>query len=191
MTNTEFKAKWNIKSYESWLEYDPSILDSSNLCEKTKGFLKGGFPDSAAPFLDFELKHSDGELLNVAECYQIQVNTTNKENLIVFGSDGAGNPICIDSSAEDKIVLLDHELNLRPIELINKDVIELARFLLEFRNFISEIQVEFGQDGFFDSMFTKVHLDSLKVRFKAINPNIFKESEFWNREIKSLYEEIE
>ena len=191
MDKTEFKTKWNLKRFESWTDFDPAIFDSSNLLERTKEFLKGGFPNGAAPFLNFDLENSDGKLKNIAEYYSNQEQIEGTENYWVFGSDGAGNPICIDSSSNDKILLLDHELGFQPIEHINKDVIELAYYLLEFRNFISDIQTEFGENGFFDSKFTKLHLDGLKERLEKINHNIFSESDFWKREIESLYEEIE
>ncbi|MEH6538259.1 MAG: hypothetical protein V7719_17815 [Psychroserpens sp.] len=101
------------------------------------------------------------------------------------------NPICIDSNSNDEILLLDHEQGFEPIQKFNKNVTELFQCLLEYKNFIELINLEFGEDGFFESKYTIMYLEKLKIQFKNINSNIFTESEFWNGEISMLFEEIE
>ena len=171
MTPKEFKTKWNPDEISGWIEHD---LSNINFNTKTMKFLKNGLPENVAPYLSFDPKV---EIFN--------------DGLYGIGSDGAGNPIAIDSKNNDIIVLLDHELGFKPIQKINKNVIELSKCLLEFKTFIEQINFEFGEDGFYESKFTERHISELKKQFKKINPNMFSESEFWENEFENLYYETE
>ncbi len=77
------------------------------------------------------------------------------------------------------------------MENMNKNISELASSLLLFRDFIEKINNEFGEDGFFESMFTEKHLTELGNEFKTLNPNYCLESSFWDTEIENLRAEIE
>lgn len=191
MNTIEFKKQWNPNEFDTWTAFNSKQFKRTPLTKSTTEFLAGGFPYSAAPFLDFGLERYDGVLYNIAEYYSGTDVVKGAENYWIFGSDSSGNPICMDSSANDKIVLLDHELGFEPIQTINKNIIELASCLLEFKRFVAQVQLEFGEDGFMDSKFTKNHLEELKNKFQSINPNIFIESDFWKNEIENLFFEIE
>ncbi len=191
MNTIEFKKQWNPDEFDTLTAFNSEQFKRTPLTKSTTEFLAGGFPYSAAPFLGFGLERYDGALYNIAEYYSETDVVKGAENYWIFGSDSSGNPICMDCSANDKIVLLDHELGFEPIQDINKNVIELALCLLEFKRFVAQIQLEFGQDGFMDSKFTKNHLEELKNKLQSINPNIFIESDFWKSEIENLFSEIE
>jgi hypothetical protein len=186
-----FKTKWNPDETNPWTEFSPEQLNKTSLSDLTKVFLLNGFPERSAPFLSFGLEHNDPNFKTLAEYssqFQLEPNT---KNYWVFGSDGSGNPIIIDSNSNDEILLLDHEQGFVPIQKINRNVVELLQCLLEYKNFIELINSQFGEGGFFDSKFTLTHLDELKKRFEQINSKIFSESDFWNCEIELLYEEIQ
>jgi hypothetical protein len=106
MTPIEIKEEWISDSISEWIRFDKVEIEKSNLTPETKEFLKVGFPSSAAPFLSFGLKFYDHKFYNIADYYELD---DNYRKYIVFGSDGSGNPICFDTSKNDKIVLLDHE----------------------------------------------------------------------------------
>ena len=74
---------------------------------------------------------------------------------------------------------------------MNKNISELASSLLLFRGFIERINNVFGEDGFFESMFTEKHMTELENEFKTLNPNYYTESSFWDTEIENLRAEIE
>lgn len=171
MTPTEFKTKWNPDEISGWIIHD---LKNLSFNTETMEFLKNGLPENVAPYLSFV---SQVELFN--------------DGLYGIGSDGAGNPIAIDSKNNDRIVLLDHELGFKPIHRINKNVIELSKCLLEFKIFIEQINSEFGEDGFYESKFSERHISELKRQFEKINPKLFTESEFWKIEFENLYYETE
>lgn len=185
------KEKWNPNETHTWNEFNKEQLNKTSLSSFTKQFLSDGFPSAAAPSLSFNFEIYNSEYKTIAAYYSEHQLNPKTNNYWIFGSDGSGNPICIDANSNDKILLLDHEQGFDPIQSINKNIVELAHCILEYKNFIELINSEFGENGFFDSKFTKTHLIALKKRFELIDINIFRESDFWNGEIEMLFEEIE
>lgn len=176
---------------ERWVEFPIDEVEKSNLNEKTKEFLKIGFPEDAAPFLGFGLRSYEWKFNTTQSYYEYDDLDDKAKNYWIFGSDNNGNPICIDASDNDKLVLLDHEQGFDFMMTMNKNISELASSLLLFRDFIERINNEFGGDGFFNSKFTENHLNELENEFKKLNPNYCLESSFWNFEIENLRAEIE
>ena len=191
MNPIEFKKVWMKDGSERWTEFPIEQVDKSNLNKETKEFLKVGFPEDSAPFLGFGLRSYDWEFNNIKDYYDDDELDDKTKDYWIFGSDNSGNLICIDSSDNDKLVLLDHEQAFEVIETMNKNISELASSMLLFRNFIEKINSEFGKDGFFDSKFTENHLTELENDFKKLNPDYYIESSFWDSEINNLRAEIE
>ncbi|MEP5339582.1 MAG: hypothetical protein ABJL44_20060 [Algibacter sp.] len=176
---------------ERWTEFPIEQVEKSNLKNETKKFLKVGFPEDSAPFLGFGLRSYDWEFNNIKDYYDDDELDDKTKDYWIFGSDNNGNLICIDSSDNDKLVILDHEEGFEVIETMNKNISELASSMLLFRNFIEKINSELGEDGFFGSKFTENNLTELENDFKKLNPNYYIESSFWNSEINNLRAEIE
>ncbi|MCF2875009.1 MULTISPECIES: hypothetical protein [unclassified Tenacibaculum] len=191
MTPIEFKKLWMNNSSENWIEFPIDLIEKSNLNEKTKEFLKIGFPEDAAPFLGFGLTSYDGKFNTIQNYYDDYELDDKTNNYWIFGSDNNGNPICIDSSDNDKLIILDHEQEFEFMETMNKNIAELASSILLYRNFVEKTNKEFGEDGFFESQFTEKHLTELENEFKKLNPNYYIESSFWDNEIENLRAEIE
>ena len=191
MNPIEFKKIWMKDDSERWTEFPIEQIQKPNLNDNTKEFLKIGFPEDAAPFLGFGLRSYDWEFNNIYDYYSDYDLDLKTKNYWIFGSDNNGNPICIDSSNNDKLVLLDHEQDFEVITNMNKNISELASSLLLFSSFIDRVNLEFGDDGFYDSKFTQDHLIELESEFKQLNPNYYIESSFWDSEIENLRAEIE
>ena len=109
MNPIEFKKVWMKDDSERWTEFPIEQVDKSNLNKETKEFLKVGFPEDSAPFLGFGLRSYDWEFNNIKDYYDDDELDDKTKDYWIFGSDNSGNPICIDSSDNDKLVLLDHE----------------------------------------------------------------------------------
>jgi len=191
MNPIKFKNIWMEDDSERWTEFPIEQVQNSNLNESTKEFLKIGFPEDAAPFLGFGLRSYDWEFNNIFDYYSDYELDNKTKNYWIFGSDNSGNPICIDSSDNDKLVLLDHEQDFEVIMNMNKNISELASSLLLYANFIDRVNLEFGDDGFYDSKYTEDYLIELESEFKQLNPNYYIESGFWCSEIENLRAEIE
>lgn len=182
MNATDFKNIWLKNDFESWAEFPIEQIENSTLNDSTKEFLKVGFPDSAAPFLNFGLISYDNEFFNVYDYFSDYKLDENTKNYWIIGSDNSGNLICVDTSQNDKIIIVDHEQNFELIEIINKNILELSKSLLLFRSFIEDVNSELGEDGFFDSMYSLKHIQKLEEQFSSNSIN----SSFWNTEIDNL-----
>src|SRR5690606_3948608 len=109
MTATEFKTQWAMRE-DNLQPISLKNLEGLNLKQSTIDFLTiSGLPADAAPFLSFAKDTDDGY-------YRIAILPEHYDDLdesfdsyVVIGSDGAGNPIAIDTADQDKIVWLDHE----------------------------------------------------------------------------------
>ncbi len=103
------------------LTFERSILEQLNISEEHINFLTEiGLPREAAPFLTFE---NELKLLN--EVYNLDGPEFQKK--IVIGSDGAGDPICIELT-NHRIYACGHEDDFEP-RFMNSSVMELFKFL--------------------------------------------------------------
>lgn len=186
MSPTEFKNIWLKNDFGTWAEFPREQLENSTLNNSTKEFLKVGFPENAAPFLNFGLINYDNEFFNIYDYfsdYELDINT---KNYWIIGSENSGNTICVDTSQNDKIIIVDHEQDFELIEIINLNISELSKSLLLFRNFIEDVKTELGKDGFIESMYSLEHVQKLEEQFSLNGIN----SSFWNTEIDNLIANI-
>ena len=190
MTADEFKKLWDPGKFHRWADLEVAEIEKAPLSVLTKDFLRAGFPEDAAPFLNFGWRSHKGKFYNIAELYPEYTDINSAKNYWIIGSDGAGNPICFDVSQNDRIVLLDHEQRFEVICVMNSNIEELAACLLLYKNFISKIQKANDQSTDSESNFSMAELSQLKGEFKQISNNIFEESEFWQSGIDALADEI-
>ncbi|MDB5122611.1 MAG: hypothetical protein JWP94_740 [Mucilaginibacter sp.] len=190
MTAEEFKKQWDPGKFNRWADLEVTEIEKAPLSALTKDFLKAGFPEDAAPFLNFGWKSEKGRFYNIAELYPKYADINLTKNYWIIGSDGEGNPICFDVSQNDRVILLNHEQGFEIICVMNSNINELAACLLLYKYFIRKIQKENGEEAYSDANFSIVDLSELKDSFKQINNNIFKESGFWRSEINALEKEI-
>jgi hypothetical protein len=186
MTPIEFKELWLPDTHSKWIEFDILEIEKAPINDLTKSFLKIGFPEGPAPYLDFGWLSQNNKFYSIYDYYSKFKLTNLAQNYWMFGSDGNGNPICFDVSANDRIVLLDHEQNFEIIDKMNANIAELAAYLLLYKDFVTSIRNKNKGGSFTDSDISEAQLLNLKEGFKLINNNIFKESGFWRSEINSL-----
>lgn len=193
MTASEFKEAWDTDEFFRWTEFPLQELEKTDLSVITKDFLEHGFPEDAAPFLSFGLRTYDSQFYSMATVPPYSSYHDLGEaaaQLWLFGSDGNGNPICLDAGKHDRVVILDHEDGFRPMTIMNNNVIELAHCLLQYKAFINKVNEDKGEDGFIESKYTRKHISMLISNLEEINPLIFDESEFWDDEVFNLLETI-
>jgi len=89
-------------------------------------------PDSAAPFMNFAAAANPAP---VYDLFGIPSDWTDDDRrrlheYAVIGSDGAGNPICLDG--DGRVVLLDHEDWFRTLQFVNSSISQLSECLLAY-----------------------------------------------------------
>lgn len=110
-----------------------AILDDRSLPSDIARFLvEVGLPRSCAPFLSFG-DVADGPLSLVALYGAHRFSPAGAARLAQFyviGSDCAGNPLCIDTSHDGEVVMLDHEDGFCSRTFVASSVMILAEALL-------------------------------------------------------------
>lgn len=160
------------------LTFERSALERLNINPEQINFLTEiGLPRDAAPFLTFE-----NELQTLNEIYGL--DEPEFLTKIVIGSDGAGDPICIELTNQ-RIYACDHEDDFEP-RFMNSGVSELFKFLSLFKSFAEQLINDKGEDAFIDANFTDYELLELTSKLRFIDPTALEPSTFWNDEIGTM-----
>nr|WKN34936.1 SUKH-4 family immunity protein [Tunicatimonas sp. TK19036] len=183
MKPEEFKKIWTDLE-ESLNTININRLRGLGLSKLTIDFLTStGLPDSAAPFLSFA-KDSDDIYEGVQKLTMIYDFLESEfEKYVVIGSCSDGDPIVVNTEKNDRIEYLDHEdyFTSRPF---NSDVITMAGCLVAYRNFVSIIQNENGEDAFMNSDFTDEQFEKLKMDLMIADSKIMEHNCFWTEQLE-------
>lgn len=127
--------------------------------DSARFLVEAGLPSSCAPFLSFdEVGKGLRPLISVWRLEGASgVDTQFLSRYHTLGSDGAGNPICIDIEEPGKVFMVDHDDAFRSRRLVASSVQQLAEALLiihtqphdQFRKLFEEIDsAACGTDSF-------------------------------------------
>jgi len=172
LTPAQFKERWQDRETDRLVPFPASSLEEVRIPEDVKAFLlQAGLPEDAAPFLSFG-PPKKGPLPRASEtlwhltpdfaCYR------------VIGSNGAGDPVCIQE-ASGQIVYLNHDNYFEPI-LMASSVFTLAECLLAFRNGVAEA----------GASISAAHIQQLAAQLDGIDPAACEENGFWPAACRSL-----
>lgn len=172
----------NWKSDELY-KFDVHDISGKGLNEAAAGFLSiVGLPTSAAPFLSFA-GDSERELDNISDIYETEEDR--HRYFLGIGSDGAGDPVCLDLRNECQVVTLNHEEDFEPT-FMNSSVSELFQFLTLYKRFVEEVIRENGEDAFLDANFTDSQYEELKKAMEAVDNKALRTNTFWAQELAQL-----
>lgn len=183
LTSQEFRERWcdDDDSAESLLAFPPTALADVAIPDESKTFLiNAGLPESAAPFLDFRVP-DHGALQTVADLWQLAPEYNRYR---VVGSNGSGDPLCIDESCDGQLIYLNHDYNFERV-LINSSVPQLAESLLVFRHLIREAQRQNGEDAYLDGDIPAELQQWLLKEIIRIDPAASHASCFWPQELEN------
>ncbi|QRY60406.1 SMI1/KNR4 family protein [Sphingobacterium siyangense] len=176
------KENWKPDEYEEWLELDLDLIGSLISDDKIVKALNGGVPESFAPFSSFNSKEGFICFQTLNDYYD--ENFENGLEYIVFGSDGAGNPFCINKINNNQIVLLDFDDE--KIVSTNKNINDFLDSIFAYRIFINVIRSKYGAEALFHNLYREEDIEMLKQEFSKINADLLANSEFWKQEIDEL-----
>lgn len=184
MTPEEFKTIWT-KNGDSTSPINPVQLNELNLTKRTIDFLTiSGFPEEASPYLTF-VNNSGDEYETIAPLIkQFDFLESEFEKYIVIGDDENGDILVINTQKNDQIEWLDHENNFSS-RFMNSSIIQLADFLIIYRDFNETILKENGEDAKLDCNFSDEQFEILKQNMIKSDPKAI-EMGFWNNELEML-----
>ncbi|MES2592137.1 MAG: SUKH-4 family immunity protein [Bacteroidota bacterium] len=185
MTPSEFKVIWT-QDDNSLCPISIDRLNDLNLKQATIDFLTvAGLPDNVAPYLSF-IKDTDDKYFGINRLTkQYDFLESEYEKFVVIGSDGSGNPIAINTSMNDRIEWLDHE-DLFSSRYLNNSINQLAEILIIYKNFITQILLENGEDAYMDANFSDSHFENLKQKIVNVDSIALIEEGFWKEELEML-----
>jgi hypothetical protein len=159
-------------------------LNGLGLSKLSIEFLEtAGLPESAAPFLSFA-KDTDDIYEGINKLTKVYGFLEPEfEKYVVIGSCNDGDPIVINTENNDQIEHLDHE-DYFSSRLFNSNISALADSLVAYRNFVSLLIAEKGEDAYFDSNFTDKEFEKLKLDLKMADSKIMENNGFWAEQIE-------
>lgn len=104
---------------------------------------------------------------------------------VVIGSNGSGDPICLDVGAESAVVYLNHDNNFERV-WINSSVHQLAGSLLRYRQLVQETQRRNGEDAFLDGKIPGDVIEKLRADLQRIDATALAQESFWRSELDCL-----
>ena len=155
MNATDFLSRWSNLIMEKKAEAKaagvPDIVDDLRLLTAPRAILsdpifpeasarflvEAGLPRSCAPFLSFDaVARGPLPLVQLYGVHQFsQPDASRLAAFYVLGSDGAGNPLCLDAARGGEVVMLDHEDRFRTRTFVASSVATLAEALLIVETF--------------------------------------------------------
>ena len=183
ITPNEFVSKWNIEENGKILKFSAEVLKNVNIDNESKKFLiEAGLPESASPFLEFEVPNGE-DIPTVSKKWEID-----KEYSIYkcIGSNGSGDPICINETSGN-IVYLNHDDDFKEV-FINSSIPQLAESLLAFARLVEETINENGEEAFLDNNIPVGLKNWITNEIKRIDEIAINESSFWGTELINIGE---
>ena len=169
--NDERSTEWA----EPLLKWRIEQFTGSGLSEDTITFLtQTGLPQSAAPCLDFETPENAHVGIFPERWGVPEVTKEHLRRYVHIGSDGGGNPICLDPALEDRVVMLDHEGGFAPA-FINTSIQHFAASLLRVKQLYEQADENEQQGGVrvTPRMQEELRRDLERIDAAALGPNLF------------------
>jgi hypothetical protein len=182
MTPQEFKNIWTSTG-DILTPLSLERVTGLNLQSRTIDFLtQAGLPVDAAPFLSFadNSTHKYKGIVSLTDQYDFLEEEFRK--WIVIGSCSDGDPIAINVDAEDQIDWLDHDNYFEP-GFFNSSIEALMDCLVVYREFISIVQRENGDDAFMNADFTDIQFETMKSKLLKADNKILVDNGFWKEQL--------
>ena len=168
---------------EELYTYKSSQLDNSRLSRTTINFLINcGLPDSCAPGLSFD----DCEVITIPtpnQVFHIEIDELN--DYLMIGSNGSGDPICIDLNLQNEIVYLNHDNDFERVYM-NSSVHQLIECIIRYRDFHASLDPRFENNTFIKRKFSDDEFSKVCDDFKAIDGKCLLDNNCWKAELDYL-----
>lgn len=185
ISHDEFKKRWG----ESLFQFNENQISQIPLSEKDRSFLlNAGLPEAAAPFLSFDYFSKD--LKRIYELWGNPSDYSDEEKrrlkpYFVIGSDGAGNPIAIDTLNDCRIMHLDHDDWFNTITFINSSISQFAVFLLLIKEMIQRAHSELKKEEL-EKKIPQSYKNELFRIMEKVDSKAMADFQFWKPEVGSL-----
>ncbi|WP_416437703.1 hypothetical protein [Phnomibacter sp. MR] len=178
----QIKKYWTNTDEELYT-YKPSQLENPRLLQTTIDFLVNcGLPDSCAPGLSFD--ECNGTAIPTPnQVFNIDIDELN--DYLMIGSNGSGDPVCIDLNNKNEIVYLNHDNDFERVYM-NASVKQLTECIIRYKDFHASLNPRFENNTFFRRKFTDEEFSKVCNDFKSIDDKCLVENNCWKAELDYL-----
>ncbi len=177
MTPEEFKAEWEREETSHLVRYPRSAVLALGIPDEAKSFLTNiGLPEDAAPFLNF------GSSSHIYIPPVTEVWNAGEQHYRIIGSNGYGDPVCIDTESAGRVFYLLHDGEMSP-QFMNSSIPQLAYSLLAFRRVVASTIMVGGEGAFLDGHIPPEVIDRFIGEMETIDPSAILSEHFWFRSI--------
>lgn len=168
---------------EGLYTYTPSQLGNSRLLETTIDFLiTCGLPDSCAPGLSFD-QCKNSTIPTPNQVFNIDIDELN--DYLMIGSNGSGDPVCIDLNNNNEIVYLNHDNYFERVYM-NGSVQQLTECIIRYKDFHASLDPRFENNTFIKRKFTDEEFSKVCNDFKVIDDKCLLDNNCWKAELDYL-----
>jgi hypothetical protein len=195
----EFVVRWNDLASEDLpasqlqlVRADVDAVAGLSATEAERDFLvEAGLPRAAAPGMSFE--EVGNGLRRITELYDLGDDAPEFARYRMIGTDGTGNPICIDDDEAGRVVLLDEESGLRNVRFVNSSIPQLAECLWLYalaNNEAIRIVEEDLTDEADEQAIKHAFTQSVMARFTNVDHLACREGCLWWPEVNTLWDNV-
>jgi hypothetical protein len=164
MTPDEFKAQWEREETTQLVRYPRSAVLDLVIPDEAKSFLTDiGLPEEAAPFLDF------GSSSHISIPTVAAVWKAGDPRYRIIGSNGYGDPVCVDIESAGRVCYLLHDGEMAP-RFMNSSIPQLAYSLLAFRTVVADTIAIGGKDAHLGGSIPPEVVDRFIIEMDRIDP---------------------
>lgn len=178
MNIQQIKKYW-IDNDEELNLYKPSQLDNPRLSKPAFDFLVNcGLPNSCAPFLSFDDCQTI-KILTPNEVFNIEIEELN--DYLWIGSNGSGDPVCIDLNCNNEIVYLNHDNDFERV-FINSSLETLSQCLIIYQNFIRSVNAT-NNSNYLNRNFSDKVVEQLKQGLMEVDTKCIGDNTMWGMDL--------
>src|SRR5687767_1957358 len=185
MDTQSIKKHWSDKG-ENLYTYKMSQLDNNRLNERTRRFLtEYGLPRDAAPGLSFDSWESE----TIPTPNQVlRIDFEELHDYLMIGSNGSGDPICIDLKTNNEVVYLNHDNYFERV-FMNSSISHLLQSIIKYESFWASLNPSFENNIFSKRRFSDEEYYQLKQDFLTIDNRCLDDDSCWLAELEGLLSE--
>ena len=175
--------KYWADNKEELCTYKSFQCDNPRILKSTIDFLINcGLPKSCAPGLSFD-KYHETTIPTPNQVFKIDIDELN--DYLMIGSNGSGDPVCIDLNNENEIVYLNHDNDFERVYM-NSSVQKMIECIIRYKDFHASLDPRFENSVLVKRKFHDEEFFSLCNDFRTIDGKCLENDNCWNAELNEL-----
>ena len=182
MDINQIKKYWTNSEEQIYTYKSSQLLNSRLLSTTIEYLINCGLPDGCAPGLSFN-NCDKATIPTPNDIFNLSFEELN--DFLMIGSNGCGDPVCIDLNSNNEIVYLNHDNYFERV-FMNSSVIQLAECIIRQKDFHTSLNPQIVNNTFISRKFSNEEFDKLCEEFMQIDNKSLLENSCWKAELNYL-----